>query len=157
GSAPRRPPDPTAALHSAAGSHTRRTAAKPDSGRADPRVPRSRAKATRRARPPPHEPRRSANRDALPSPPSPSVPSPNPPSLPLSACRDHRLSAALRSIARRVFATAPSGTDPNRSLITTALHAQMTLFARCFLLVFCQLGVGGLLSLAIPPFHDLER
>jgi hypothetical protein len=33
----------------------------------------------------------------------------------------------------------------------------MTLFARCFLLVFCQLGVGGLLALAIPPFHDLER
>jgi hypothetical protein len=33
----------------------------------------------------------------------------------------------------------------------------MTLFARCFLLVFCQLGVGGLLSLAVPPFHDLER
>lgn len=33
----------------------------------------------------------------------------------------------------------------------------MTLFARCFLLVFCQLGVGGLLALAVPPFHDLER
>jgi hypothetical protein len=33
----------------------------------------------------------------------------------------------------------------------------MTLFARCFLLVFCQLGVGGLLSLAVPPFHELER
>ena len=33
----------------------------------------------------------------------------------------------------------------------------MTLFARCFLLVFCQLGVGGLLSLAIPPFQELER
>jgi len=33
----------------------------------------------------------------------------------------------------------------------------MTLFARCFLLVFCQLGVGGLLSLAVPPFHGLER
>jgi hypothetical protein len=33
----------------------------------------------------------------------------------------------------------------------------MTLFARCFLLVFCQLGVGGLVALAVPPFHDLER
>lgn len=33
----------------------------------------------------------------------------------------------------------------------------MTLFARCFLLVFCQLAVGGLLSLAVPPFRDLER
>ncbi|MBM4243988.1 MAG: hypothetical protein FJ148_09255 [Deltaproteobacteria bacterium] len=33
----------------------------------------------------------------------------------------------------------------------------MTLFARCFLLVFCQLGVGGLLSLAVPPFHEMER
>lgn len=33
----------------------------------------------------------------------------------------------------------------------------MTLFARCFLLVFCQLGVGGLLALAVPPFHELER
>ncbi|MEW6272648.1 MAG: hypothetical protein AB1689_25495 [Thermodesulfobacteriota bacterium] len=33
----------------------------------------------------------------------------------------------------------------------------MTLFARCFLLVFCQLAVGGLLSLAVPPFHELER
>lgn len=33
----------------------------------------------------------------------------------------------------------------------------MTLFARCFLLVFCQLGVGGLLALAIPPFHDIAR
>lgn len=33
----------------------------------------------------------------------------------------------------------------------------MTLFARCFLLVFCQLAWGGLLSLAVPPFHELER
>lgn len=33
----------------------------------------------------------------------------------------------------------------------------MTLFARCFLLVFCQLGVGGLLALAVPPFHDIAR
>jgi hypothetical protein len=33
----------------------------------------------------------------------------------------------------------------------------MTLFARCFLLVFCQLGVGGLVALAVPPFHELER
>lgn len=33
----------------------------------------------------------------------------------------------------------------------------MTLFARCFLLVFCQLGVGGLASLAVPPFQELER
>lgn len=33
----------------------------------------------------------------------------------------------------------------------------MTLFARCFLVVFCQLAVGGLLSLAVPPFHELER
>lgn len=33
----------------------------------------------------------------------------------------------------------------------------MTLFARCFLLVFCQLGVGGLVALAVPSFHELER
>lgn len=33
----------------------------------------------------------------------------------------------------------------------------MTQFARCFLLVFCQLGVGGLLALAVPPFVELER
>ena len=33
----------------------------------------------------------------------------------------------------------------------------MTLFTRCFLLVFCQLGVGGFLALAIPPFHDIAR
>lgn len=33
----------------------------------------------------------------------------------------------------------------------------MTLFARSFLLVFCQMGVGGLLALAVPPFHDLAR
>lgn len=33
----------------------------------------------------------------------------------------------------------------------------MTLFARCFLLVFCQLGVGGLLALSVPPFHDIAR
>ncbi len=33
----------------------------------------------------------------------------------------------------------------------------MTLFARCFLLVFCQLSVGGLLALAVPPFHDIAR
>lgn len=33
----------------------------------------------------------------------------------------------------------------------------MTHFARCFLLVFLQLGVGGLLSLAVPPFHDIAR
>jgi hypothetical protein len=35
--------------------------------------------------------------------------------------------------------------------------APMTLFARCFLLVFCQLGVGGAAALAVPPFHELER
>jgi hypothetical protein len=33
----------------------------------------------------------------------------------------------------------------------------MDLFPRAFLLVFCQLAVGGLCCLAIPPFHDLER
>ena len=33
----------------------------------------------------------------------------------------------------------------------------MTLFARCYLLVFCQLGMGGLLALAVPPFNKLER
>lgn len=33
----------------------------------------------------------------------------------------------------------------------------MTLFARNFLLVFAQLGVGGLLALAVPPFHEIER
>lgn len=36
-------------------------------------------------------------------------------------------------------------------------NPSMTLFARCFLLVFCQLGVGGLLALAVPPFHDIAR
>ena len=30
-------------------------------------------------------------------------------------------------------------------------------FAEAFLLVFAQLGVGGLLSLSVPPFHQLER
>ena len=30
-------------------------------------------------------------------------------------------------------------------------------FARCFLLVFGQLAVGGFLSLAAPPFHELHR
>lgn len=33
----------------------------------------------------------------------------------------------------------------------------MTEFARCFLLVLCQSAVGGLLSLAVPPFRDVER
>jgi hypothetical protein len=33
----------------------------------------------------------------------------------------------------------------------------MDVFPRAFLLVFCQLAVGGLCCLAIPPFHDLER
>ena len=33
----------------------------------------------------------------------------------------------------------------------------MDVFPRAFLLVFCQLAVGGLLCLAIPPFHELER
>ncbi len=33
----------------------------------------------------------------------------------------------------------------------------MTLFARCYLLVFCQLAAGGLLALAVPPFHDMAR
>ena len=33
----------------------------------------------------------------------------------------------------------------------------MTLFARTFLLVFCQLAVGGLLALSVPPFHEIER
>src|SRR5690348_5337248 len=33
----------------------------------------------------------------------------------------------------------------------------MDIFARCFLLIFSQLYVGGMLALAIPPFHQLER
>jgi len=33
----------------------------------------------------------------------------------------------------------------------------MDVFPRVFLLVFCQLAVGGLLCLAIPPFHQVER
>jgi hypothetical protein len=33
----------------------------------------------------------------------------------------------------------------------------MDLFPRAFLLVFCQLAVGGMFCLAIPPFHDIER
>jgi hypothetical protein len=33
----------------------------------------------------------------------------------------------------------------------------MDVFPRAFLLVFCQLAVGGLFCLAIPPFHALER
>src|SRR5881296_2729064 len=30
-------------------------------------------------------------------------------------------------------------------------------FARCFLLVFGQLAVGGFIALSVPPFHLLER
>jgi hypothetical protein len=33
----------------------------------------------------------------------------------------------------------------------------MDLFPRAFLLVFCQIAVGGMFCLAIPPFHDIER
>src|SRR5215470_1534213 len=33
----------------------------------------------------------------------------------------------------------------------------MDVFPRAFLLVFCQLAVGGLFCLAIPPFHAIER
>lgn len=33
----------------------------------------------------------------------------------------------------------------------------MDAFARCFLLVFAELYVGGLLALSVPPFHDIER
>ena len=33
----------------------------------------------------------------------------------------------------------------------------MDTFARCFLLVFAQLYVGGLLAISVPPFHDIER
>jgi hypothetical protein len=33
----------------------------------------------------------------------------------------------------------------------------MQMFARCFLLVFAELYVGGLLALSIPPFHQIER
>lgn len=33
----------------------------------------------------------------------------------------------------------------------------MDVFARCFLLVFAQLYVGGMLALSIPPFHGIER
>ncbi len=33
----------------------------------------------------------------------------------------------------------------------------MELFARCFLLVFAELYVGGLLALSVPPFHEIER
>jgi len=33
----------------------------------------------------------------------------------------------------------------------------MDVFPRAFLLVFCQLAVGGLFCLAIPPFHEIER
>jgi len=33
----------------------------------------------------------------------------------------------------------------------------MDAFARCFLLVFAELYVGGFLALSIPPFHEIER
>jgi hypothetical protein len=33
----------------------------------------------------------------------------------------------------------------------------MDAFARCFLLVFAQLFVGGFLALSVPPFHGIER
>lgn len=33
----------------------------------------------------------------------------------------------------------------------------MDLFARCFLLVFGQIYVGGLLALSVPPFQEIER
>jgi hypothetical protein len=33
----------------------------------------------------------------------------------------------------------------------------MDLFARCFLLVFAQLYVGGILALSVPPFHTIAR
>lgn len=33
----------------------------------------------------------------------------------------------------------------------------MDVFPRAFLLVFCQLAVGGMFCLAIPPFHGVER
>lgn len=33
----------------------------------------------------------------------------------------------------------------------------MDLFARCFLLVFSQIYVGGMLALSVPPFHEMER
>lgn len=33
----------------------------------------------------------------------------------------------------------------------------MDLFARCFLLVFAQLYVGGILALSVPPFHRIAR
>ena len=33
----------------------------------------------------------------------------------------------------------------------------MDVFARCFLLIFAQLYVGGLLAISVPPFHGLER
>jgi len=33
----------------------------------------------------------------------------------------------------------------------------MDVFARCFLLVFAQLYVGGMLALSVPPFHGIER
>lgn len=45
----------------------------------------------------------------------------------------------------------------NRPGRLLASKLSMTLFARCFLLVFCQMGVGGLLSLSVPPFHDIAR
>ncbi|MFI5366024.1 MAG: hypothetical protein ACHQ4J_10400 [Candidatus Binatia bacterium] len=33
----------------------------------------------------------------------------------------------------------------------------MDAFARCFLLVFAELYIGGFLALSVPPFHDIER
>jgi hypothetical protein len=33
----------------------------------------------------------------------------------------------------------------------------MELFARCFLLVFAQLYIGGFLALSVPPFHGIAR
>ena len=48
--------------------------------------------------------------------------------------------------ARRAVTRALSPADP-----------LMDVFPRAFLLVFCQLAVGGLFCLAIPPFHAIER
>jgi hypothetical protein len=46
---------------------------------------------------------------------------------------------------------------PPPACVHNLADTDMTEFARCFLLVLCQSAVGGLLSLAVPPFRGVER
>lgn len=72
----------------------------------------------------------------------------------MAECRFHFMRAHVAPLKCVRLASGPEFIASRRQLWKLG---PMDVFARCFLLVFAQLYVGGLLAVSVPPFHGIER